>query len=123
MVGDAFYVDKHHRFSLFFNENTLCMLTDEEQISLSKKRTMIMHKLFDMIVIGGGGSGLAAGVSAAQNGASVILFEKRPKLGGSTVIAIGSFTANRTIYQDKEGIEDSPEDHEADAGLFGQSDI
>ncbi|MGD8522528.1 MAG: FAD-dependent oxidoreductase [Desulfobacterales bacterium] len=57
---------------------------------------IIMQKLFDVIVVGDGGSGLATAVSAAQNGASVIVFEKRPQLGGTTGIAIGSFTANRT---------------------------
>lgn len=82
-----------------------------------------MEKLFDVIVVGGGGSGLATAVSAAQNGASVILFEKRSELGGSTGIAIGSFTANRTVYQRKEGIEDNPGDHETDAGLFGPKEI
>lgn len=78
-----------------------------------------MQRLFDVIVVGGGGSGLATAVSAAQNGASVIVFEKRPELGGTTGIAIGSFTANRTVYQRKEGIEDNPDNHEKDASLFG----
>jgi fumarate reductase flavoprotein subunit len=82
-----------------------------------------MQKLFDVIVVGGGGSGSATAVSAAQNGASVIVFEKRPQLGGSTGIAIGSFTANRTAYQRKEGIDDNPDDHERDAGLFGPAEI
>jgi flavin-dependent dehydrogenase len=40
-----------------------------------------MKKLFDVVIVGGGGSGLATGVSAAQNGASVIVLEKRPELG------------------------------------------
>jgi succinate dehydrogenase/fumarate reductase flavoprotein subunit len=82
-----------------------------------------MKKLLDVVIVGGGGSGLATGVSAAQNGASVILLEKRPELGGSTGIAVGSFTANRTALQRKQGIDDNPEDHEADAGLFGPTEI
>jgi len=82
-----------------------------------------MKESYDVIIVGGGGSGLAAGVSAAQNGASVMLLEKRPELGGTTGIAIGSFTANRTALQRKEGIEDDPDDHEADAGLFGRAEI
>jgi succinate dehydrogenase/fumarate reductase flavoprotein subunit len=82
-----------------------------------------MKESFDVVIVGGGGSGLAAGVSAAQNRTSVVLLEKRPELGGTTGIAIGSFTANRTALQRKVGIEDSPEDHEADAGLFGPVEI
>jgi succinate dehydrogenase/fumarate reductase flavoprotein subunit len=78
-----------------------------------------MTEKYDVIVIGGGGSGLAAGLSAAENGASVILFEKRPLLGGSTGIAVGSFTANGTVFQRRQGIDDSPADHDEDAGKFG----
>jgi fumarate reductase flavoprotein subunit len=82
-----------------------------------------MQKLFDVTVVGGGGSGLATALRAAQNGASVIVFEKLPELGGTTGIAIGSFTANRTVYQRKEGIEDNQDNHEKDAGLFGPLEI
>jgi NADPH-dependent 2,4-dienoyl-CoA reductase/sulfur reductase-like enzyme len=34
---------------------------------------------YDMIVIGAGGSGLAAACSAAQHGASVLVLEKQPQ--------------------------------------------
>ncbi|MDI9520454.1 MAG: flavocytochrome c [Bacillota bacterium] len=47
----------------------------------------------DVIVIGGGGAGLSAAVSAAQNGASVILIEKTGALGGNTVRAGGPYNA------------------------------
>jgi succinate dehydrogenase/fumarate reductase flavoprotein subunit len=77
----------------------------------------------DVIVVGGGGSGLAAAVSAAENGCRVLLLEKRPQLGGTTGIAVGSFTANRTVYQRRAGIQDCAEDHEADAGQFGPAEF
>ena len=38
----------------------------------------------DVVVIGSGGSGLVAGLTAAEGGASVILFEKMPYLGGTS---------------------------------------
>ena len=47
----------------------------------------------DIIVIGGGGAGLSAAVSAAENGATVILIEKTAALGGNTVRAGGPFNA------------------------------
>jgi fumarate reductase flavoprotein subunit len=78
-----------------------------------------MEQDADIIIVGAGGSGLAAAVSAAENGASVIVLEKRPLPGGTTGIAVGSFTANRTAMQRREGIDDNPEDHEADAAKFG----
>lgn len=82
-----------------------------------------MKTQFDVIVVGGGGSGLAAAVSAAEHGADVLLLEKQLALGGTTGIAVGSFTANQTRLQNRNGIEDSPEAHNEDAGLFPASDI
>ena len=78
---------------------------------------------YDVIVVGGGGSGLAAAASAAECGLSVLLLEKRPELGGTTGIAVGSFTANRTWHQRRAGIVDHPDDHEADASRFGPPEI
>ena len=61
---------------------------------------------FDAIIVGGGGSGLAAAVSAAEHGLEVVVLEKLPVLGGTTGIAVGSLTANRTSLQDRAMIED-----------------
>ncbi|GAA1913066.1 FAD-dependent oxidoreductase [Nocardioides hwasunensis] len=62
---------------------------------------------FDVIVIGGGGAGLAAAVSAAERGASVILFEAEGELGGSTQLSAGMFTAAGTSVQKELGVDDS----------------
>ena len=45
----------------------------------------------DVLVIGGGGAGLSAALSAAQEGASVILVEKLSALGGNTFRCGGAF--------------------------------
>jgi fumarate reductase flavoprotein subunit len=45
----------------------------------------------DIVVIGGGSSGLAAAISATQNGAKVVLLEKEPFLGGASSFAEGLF--------------------------------
>ncbi|MCA9231244.1 MAG: FAD-dependent oxidoreductase [Planctomycetales bacterium] len=82
-----------------------------------------MQDTWDVIVVGGGGSGLAAAVSAASAGLSVLLLEKRPELGGTTGIAVGSFTASGTEYQRRADISDNPDDHEADAALFGPPEV
>ncbi len=78
-----------------------------------------MKDAYDVVIVGGGGSGLAAAVSAAEQGLAVVLLEKCPALGGTTGIAVGSFTANRTPHQRRARIDDNPDDHEADAGRFG----
>jgi fumarate reductase flavoprotein subunit len=43
----------------------------------------------DVIVVAGGPAGLAAAVSAAENGADVILFEKSPTTGGAANMGMG----------------------------------
>lgn len=78
---------------------------------------------YDVIVVGAGGSGLAAAVSAAEHGCSVLVLEKLPQPGGTTGIAVGSFTANRTAMQQAAGIGDSLEDHAEDAGRFAPAGI
>ena len=52
----------------------------------------LVEKQADVIVIGGGGAGLAAAVSAAQEGASVIVIEANDYLGGNTVRSAGAMS-------------------------------
>ncbi|OWZ84648.1 flavocytochrome c [Natranaerobius trueperi] len=62
---------------------------------------------YDIAVVGGGGAGLSAAVSAAEEGAEVVVVEKMPMLGGNTLRATGGLNAAETTFQDEEGIEDS----------------
>jgi len=71
-------------------------------------------KRFDVLVVGGGGAGLAAAITAAEAGCSVLLLEKGERLGGSTGWSIGSITAAGTPDQRAAGVEDSWKDHLAD---------
>jgi succinate dehydrogenase/fumarate reductase flavoprotein subunit len=82
-----------------------------------------MRQSFDVIIVGGGGSGLAAAVSAAQAGGRVLLLEKQQHLGGTTGIAVGSFTAAGTAWQRRAGLTDSASDHAVDAGKFAAPEI
>lgn len=72
----------------------------------------------DILVIGGGGAGLAAAIEAADQGAAVVLVEKNPELGGTTAWSIGSFTATCSPQQLARGIADSPDEHFADMPKF-----
>lgn len=47
----------------------------------------------DVVVVGGGGAGMSAAVSALDEGASVILLEKTAALGGNTVLCGGAMNA------------------------------
>ncbi len=73
---------------------------------------------FDVVVIGGGGAGLAAAIEARAAGRSVVLLEKNKALGGSTAWAVGSVTASATPHQIRKGIKDRPADHFADIPGF-----
>lgn len=72
----------------------------------------------DVVVVGGGGSGLFAAIEAARLGRQVILLEKNPCLGGTTSWSIGSISSSCSPLQAKEGIQDTPGAHFEDMALF-----
>jgi fumarate reductase flavoprotein subunit len=63
----------------------------------------------DVLVIGCGGCGLIAALSAAQAGASVLVVEKEERAGGNTSLSQGMIPAAGTRLQKEAGVEDSPE--------------
>ncbi len=73
--------------------------------------------MHDVIVVGAGGSGLAAAVEAATLGASVLLVEKAPACGGATAWAVGAYTTSSSPHQKRAGVEDSIAQHYADMDL------
>ena len=78
----------------------------------TKTEIPLSDKEADVIIIGAGGAGLAAGVSAYENGAkSVIILEKMPIIGGNTIRSGGAMNAVNPEKQKKQGIEDSIEKH------------
>jgi fumarate reductase flavoprotein subunit len=74
--------------------------------------------IHDVVVVGGGGSGLAAALEARALGRDVVLIEKNAQLGGSTAWSIGSVSASVTPHQLRNGIKDRPEDHWRDMAAF-----
>lgn len=47
----------------------------------------------DVVIIGAGGAGITAAVQANMNGATVLVLEKMPKIGGNTIMAGGALNA------------------------------
>lgn len=58
-------------------------------------------KSTDVAVIGSGGTGLAAALTAAEGDAKVILFEKQRSLGGSTNFFEGTFAVESDMQREK----------------------
>ena len=75
----------------------------------------------DVVVVGGGGAGLAAAIEAARYGRKVVLLEKNLTLGGTTIRSVGSITASCTAQQRALGIEDDPQAHFEDMALFADN--
>ena len=73
---------------------------------------------YDIIVVGSGSAGLAAAISAAENGAKTLMIEKNPTLGGTTGWSVGSITTSASPHQRAADIYDTPDDHFADMELF-----
>ena len=80
-------------------------------IKSEKGTSVTTEKEVDVVVVGAGGAGLAAAVSAHQNGASVIVLEKMPKPGGNTIISGAAYNCVDPKRQEASGIEDSIELH------------
>lgn len=83
---------------------TMDQLTAKEATKAEEKAD---HYDADVIVVGAGGAGLTAAITAAENGASVIIVEKMNNIGGNTLISGGEMAAPGNWLQEKESIEDS----------------
>ncbi len=55
----------------------------------------------DIVVIGSGGTGMAAALTAAQGGAKVILFEKQRSLGGTSNFFEGTFAVESEMQRER----------------------
>lgn len=64
-----------------------------KEVNKSASSGEVIEKTTDVVIIGGGGAGLAAAVSALENNAKVVVLEKMPTLGGSTIMAGGQYNA------------------------------
>lgn len=81
---------------------------------------------YDVVVIGAGGAGFSAAITAKNAGANVVLLEKMPTVGGNSLISGAEMNVAKNWVQPKLGInDDSPELHAQDTfkGGDGKGDM
>lgn len=74
----------------------------------------------DIVIVGAGGAGMTAAISAKQAGKEIILLEKMSYAGGNTTKATGGMNAAETHYQEEQKIEDSVEQFVEDTMAGGK---
>ena len=55
----------------------------------------------DVVIVGAGGAGMTAAITAANEGKSVVVLESQAMVGGNSVRATGGMNAAKTVYQDE----------------------
>jgi succinate dehydrogenase/fumarate reductase flavoprotein subunit len=59
---------------------------------------------YELVIVGGGGTGLCAGVEAVQRGVKLFIMEKRPFIGGIAGMATGYLFGGDSRLQQEQGI-------------------
>lgn len=71
------------------------------------KETINIDK--DYVIVGAGGSGLVAGITALEQGQDVLVLEKMPFAGGATALSEGYIAGGGSELQEQRGVKDDAE--------------
>ena len=83
-------------------------------MSVLKPEDALFAGSVDVLVIGAGGCGLSAALSAHENGAEVLVLERDSSALGTTSMSTGLIPGAGSRFQKEKGIEDTPELFTAD---------
>ena len=90
-----------------FRATALSLLMTAAGFAFAASGALPVEKLAaDVVVVGAGGTGVAAAASAAEHGARVIVFEKMPFIGGAASISGGQVVAQGSKLQKAFGVKD-----------------
>ena len=92
-----------------------------EKIVVNKNKFKPVEN-FDIVIVGGGGAGLSAAISASNLGAKVVLLEKMAAVGGNTLVSMGGINIPGSDAQVSKKIEDNPELYYNDALAGGDGE-
>lgn len=76
-------------------------MTPNDLKAVEVAKTPVTDQTVDVVVVGAGGAGMTAAITAAQAGKSVVVLEKLGIAGGNTSRSTGGMNAADTVYQDK----------------------
>ncbi len=92
-----------------------------EKIVIGKRSSKDVED-FDVVIVGAGGAGLAASISAAKKGARVVVLEKMAAVGGNTLVSMGGVNIPGNDAQKFKKIEDSENQYFEDALAGGDGE-
>ncbi|API88480.1 hypothetical protein BKP56_03830 [Marinilactibacillus sp. 15R] len=70
---------------------------------------VILKDKVDVVVVGAGGAGMTAAISAKLSGANVVLVEQLNEIKGNTIKSSAGMNASESKFQSKQNVEDSNE--------------
>ena len=73
---------------------------DDYAFEVEKGKGEDILRTVDVVVVGAGGAGMSAAITAADAGKSVVIVESQAMVGGNTVRATGGMNAAKTALQD-----------------------
>ena len=74
---------------------------EDYNVKVEKGNGEDVLRTVDVVVVGAGGAGMSAAITAADAGKSVVILESQPMVGGNTVRATGGMNAAKTALQDQ----------------------
>lgn len=92
-----------------------------EDLKKYDKVKPVRTETVDVVIAGGGGSGIIAAIMAKEAGASVLILEKMAVPGGNTQLSAGGGNFAGTRFQKAQGIADNPEDFYKDIMAGGKN--
>jgi fumarate reductase flavoprotein subunit len=107
--------------AVLISTSLLTACGSKSQTDVADKDTAKVAETYtsDVLVIGGGGTGLVAALSASEKGSNVIILEKQATFGGATSMSSGKIPAADTEEQKAAGITDSVESMMRDINRAG----
>lgn len=94
-----------------------------KKLGLDSVSAAAPDRIWDVIIVGAGSAGMPAALFAAKRGANVLVIEHSGAVGGTLRLAPAQMSAAGTKVQKSLGIDDTPEEHFADAMRISRGTI